>query len=156
VEQQRPLGKGRAPVVLIHLWVHVAVHFHQIQPSIVVVVQEAVAPTDKRNRSLRNACFVAHIGKAGVAVVVVENLVVVAKVGDKEIHLAVVLIVAGGNAHGGNFAPILVQREARFIALIVEGSIAFVDVEIIRFGVVAYQQVGFPVPFERNEIVENP
>ena len=70
--------------MLVHLGIDVAVDLKQIEPAIVVVVEEAVAPAHKGNRSLRDARLVAHVGKAGVAVVVEEHLVVVAEVGDIE------------------------------------------------------------------------
>ena len=74
-----------------------------------------------------------------------QHLVVVAEVGDEEIDQAVVLVVAGGNAHGRDLAPVLVQREAGHIALVVEGAVALVDVEEIGLGVVAHHQVRLAV-----------
>ena len=82
VKQQRPLRTGRAPVVLIHLRIDVAVHFKQIEPAVIVVVEEPIAPADKGNRGLRNARLVTHVGEARVAVVVEQDFVVVAEVGD--------------------------------------------------------------------------
>ncbi len=86
--------------------------------------------------------FVAHVGKAGVTVVVVEHLVVVAEVGDEEVDQAVVLVVAGGNAHGSDLASVCVQRETRQVAVVLKGSVALIDVEKVRLRVVAHHQVG--------------
>ena len=145
VKQQRPLGKGGAPVVLVHLRVDVAVDHEQVEPAVVVVVEEAVAPADKGDGGLRDAGLVADVGETVVAVVVVEHLVVVAEVGDEKADLAVVLIVAGSDAHGGDLAAVFIQREAGDVALVVEGAVALVDVEEVGLGVVADQQVGFAV-----------
>ena len=58
---------------------------------------------------------------------------------------AVVHVVAHRQAHGGDLAAILVQREAGDVALIFEGAVALVDVEIVGLGVVGHQQVGLAV-----------
>jgi hypothetical protein len=137
--------------VLVHLRVDVAVDHEEVEPAVVVVVEKAVAPADKGNGGLGDSGLVADVGKARVAVVVVEHLIVVAKVGDEKIEQAVVLVVARGNAHGGDLAAVLVQREARRVALVVEGAVALVDVEKVGLGVVAHQQVGLAVAVERGK-----
>ena len=129
MEEKRPLGECGSPVVLIDFWVDVTVDFEQVEPAVVVEIEEAVAPPDEGDGGLGYSGLVAHISKAGVAVVVIEDFVIVTEVGDVEADEAVVLVVAGGNAHGGDFAAILVEREAGNIALIVEGAVAFIDVE---------------------------
>ena len=96
-----------------------------------------------------NASPVAHIGEARVAVIVKQHFVVVAEIGDKEIHQAVVLIVPGGNSHRGNLASVLVQGKSRNVALIVEGPVPFIYVEKVGFRVVANHEIRLAVPFER-------
>ena len=121
------------------------VHLEQVEPAVVVVVEEPVAPAHKRNCRLRHAGLVAHIGKARIAVVVIQHLVVVAEVRHEEIDQAVVLVVACGNAHRSDLAAILVQRKARDIALIVERAVTFIDVEKVRLRVVPHHEVRLAV-----------
>ena len=75
----------------------------------------------------------------------VENLVVVAEVGDKQIHKPIVLVVAHRNTHGCDLAAVLIQREPGNVALIVERTVPFVDVEIVGFRIIAYHQIRLAV-----------
>ena len=137
--------------MLVHLGIDVAGRHEQIEPSVVVEVDKAVAPADKGDGRLRQACAVADIGKAGVAVVVEEHFVVVAEIADKEVHLAVVLVVAGGNAHGRNLAAVVVERETRQVAVVFKGAVALVDVEIVGCGVIAHHEVWLAVALQINK-----
>ena len=64
---------------------------------------------------------------------------------------AVVVVVANSESHGGDFAPILVQRESGDIAEVLEGSVALVQVEVVGIGVVGDQQVGLAVVVHVHE-----
>ena len=48
VEEQRALRPGHAPVEAVHLRIDVTVGHEQIEPAIVVVVEKAGAPSEKR------------------------------------------------------------------------------------------------------------
>ena len=85
--------------MLVHLGIHMPVHHEQVKPTVVVVVDEAVAPAHKGNGDLRDPRSVAHVGKAGVPIVVIEHLVVVAEVGHEKIHQPIVFVIPRGNAH---------------------------------------------------------
>ena len=65
--------------------------------------------------------------------------------------LPVVLVVADGDAHGGGFAAGRVERVAGGVAVVLEGAVALVDVEIVGRGVVADQQVGLAVVVDVDE-----
>src|SRR6185437_4750536 len=129
VKQERALGESSAPVMLIDFGVDMAVDFEEVEPAVVVVVEEAITPAYEGDGGLRDSGLVADVGEAGVTIIVVENLVVVSEIGDIEADEAVVLIIPGGNAHGGDFAAVFVKGEAGDIALVVEGAVPFVDVE---------------------------
>src|ERR1019366_1625700 len=137
--------------MLVYLWIDVAVDHEQVEPAIVIEIDEAVAPSDKRNRCLCNAYLIADVGETGVPVVVIHHLVIVAKVGYEKINQPVVFIVAGRNSHRGNFAPILVQRETGDVALIVKRAISFIDVKKVWLGVVSHHQVRFAVAIDVNK-----
>ncbi len=53
--------------------------------------------------------------------------------------------VADGDAHGGGFAPGLVQGVAAFIGNILKGAVALVQVKVIGRGVISDQQVELAV-----------
>ena len=146
VIKQRPLGIAFSPLrMLVHLGIDMAVDDQQILPAIIVVVEEAIAEADKGNGRLGDAGLVAHVGKIPVTVVLEQNVIVVGKVGVDDIETAVVQVIAGGNAHVRNLAPALVERIAAHIAVVLEGSIALVDVEIVGRGVISHQQVGLAI-----------
>src|SRR5712692_252415 len=90
MKEQRSFSKRRAPLVLVYLRINMAVNHEEIKPSIVVVIEKTVPPTDEWNRGSCDTCLVAHVREAVVAVVAVEHLVVVTKVGNQKIDLAVV------------------------------------------------------------------
>ncbi len=102
MEEQGALGEGGSPVVLVHLGIHVAVDFEEVEPAVVVVIEKAIAPADKGDGGLGNTGFIADVGEARVAIVVEEDFVVVAEVGNKEAEQALVFVVARGDAHGGD------------------------------------------------------
>src|ERR1700733_7653414 len=151
MEQQRPLGVRGAPVVLIHHGVDVAIDEEQVFPSVVVIVDELGGPTEKRDGRLRYPGGIAVVGVVGIAVVAVEHVVVVGKGGVEETQPAVVLVVPDSDPHGRGFAAVLIQGVSGGVAVIFEGAVAFVDVEVIGRGVVGYQQVYLAVVVQVHE-----
>ncbi len=137
--------------MLIDFRVDMTVRSKQIEPAVIVVVEKSIAPPYERNCCLRDAGLVTHVRKAGVAVVVVKHLVVIAEIGDKKADQPAVLVVARGDAHGGNLSPILVQREARHVAFVVERPVSFIDVEEVRLRVVPDHKVWFAVIIDVDE-----
>ena len=97
--------------------IDVAVDHEDVFPAVVVVVHESRSPAEKGNGVLCEARVVADVGEIGVAIVVIEDVVVVGEVGYEEVVAAVVIIVADGYSHGGYFASVLVEREARGVAV---------------------------------------
>ena len=77
VEQQRALGVGRSPIMIVNLGIDVAVHHHRILPSVVVVVKKGSSPTHKRHSDLSDSRVSSRFGKAGVAIVSIQSLVVI-------------------------------------------------------------------------------
>src|SRR5580698_2367819 len=149
--EKRALGEGGAPVVFIDSRVDVAVDHHEVFPTVVVVVDELGGPSEEGDGVLRDAGMIADVGEVGVSVVVIEDFVVVGKGRNQEVVEAVVLVVAYGEAHGGYFAAVLVEGEAGGVAVVVEGSVALVDVEVVGRGVVGYGEVYFAVVVQIDE-----
>jgi len=64
-----------------------------------------------------------NVGKGRVAIVAVESFVVFGKSGDEEVQLAIAIVVAEGDAHGGLRAPFFAEGETGGVADILEGSV---------------------------------
>ena len=54
-----------------------AIRSEQVEPPVVVVVEEGGAPTQERNGRFGNAHLERHVGEVAVAIVVVERFVIV-------------------------------------------------------------------------------
>ena len=123
-----------------------AVHNQQILPPIVVIIQEPVSEAHKGYGRLSDTRLITHIREKAGAVVLEEDIVVVGKVGVDDREMSVVLVVAGGDAHIRNLAAEFVQRVSAFETLVLKRAVAFVDVQIVRRGVVGHQKVRLAVP----------
>ena len=61
-EEQRPLRVADTPArVLIHLGIDMAVDDEQILPSVVIVIEKAIAEADKWDGGRGDAGLIAHI-----------------------------------------------------------------------------------------------
>src|SRR5258708_29754062 len=60
MKEQRSFSKRRAPLVLVYLRISMAVDHEEIKPSIVVVIEKTVPPTDEWNRGSCDTCLVAR------------------------------------------------------------------------------------------------
>ena len=122
VEEQRALGVCGAPVgVFVGLGINVAVGDEEILPAVVVVVEESVAEAYEGDSWCADTCLVADIGEGSRAVVAEEHVVVVGERSADDAEVAIVLVVAGGEAHVGNLAAVAVESEAAGVALVLGG-----------------------------------
>ena len=142
VVQKRALAIAGPPLrVFIHFRIDVPIDDQQIFPPVIVVVEESVGKTDKRNGRFRDAGLIADIGEKTFSVILEQDIVVVGKVGIHYGKVTVVLVVSCRNAHIGDLAATLIERVSAFVTLIFERPIALVHVEIVRRGVIGHQQV---------------
>src|SRR5262245_9330362 len=68
-----------------------------------------------------------------------------------KIHAAIVVVITNCEAHARLFAPILVERNAGRITNLLEGSIAVIDVKLLRRGVVDDDQIEQLIVINVNE-----
>ena len=94
--------------MLVNCRVDMAVGNDQIQPTIVVKIDKAGAPTKKRKRNLAEAGQKSYIGKISIAIVVIEHVRVVGKVCNVEADATRVVIVADRDSHSRLLSSILV------------------------------------------------
>src|SRR5215467_3585207 len=98
-------------MLVVDSGINVAIGEKQIEPAVIVIIEEAGAPTQKWNGRVCDTRGIAHISKTGLAVVAIECVVVVGKVGDRKIHLAIAVVVADSNSHRRLLAAFVVERE---------------------------------------------
>src|SRR2546429_9526664 len=73
-KKQRLLSIARSPLIIIHDGVNMSVRHDQIQPTVVVIIYEAGAPTEKGERDFAEPCEISHVREIRIAVVVIEHI----------------------------------------------------------------------------------
>ncbi len=150
-KEQRTLGPGGAPACAVDAGVDVAVCDDDVLPAVVVEVEEGVAPAEKGDGRFGDSHLVADVGEVCVAVVAVERVVVVGEGGVVEVDETVVPVVAEGDAHGGSLAAVFVEGVTGGVACVLEGAVAFVEIEIVRRRVVGDEEIGLAVVVDIDE-----
>src|SRR5438270_6001560 len=109
MKEEMSLGIGCAPVkMFIHLGVHMSVRDQKILPAVVVVIEESIAKTYKRNSCRSDSAPIADVGESACAIVSKYHVKVVRKCRIHHVQMAVILIVASGDAHIRDLAAISV------------------------------------------------
>ena len=125
-----------------------AVRDKQIDPAVVVVIEKLRAPADVRQTHRRDLRGVRKIGERVFAVVMIKRVVFVGEVGDEDVELAVVIVVAGGHAHAALLAAVFIDRGARSEPDLFKRAVAFVAVMKIRRRVVGDEDIDQAVVVE--------
>ena len=94
------LGVGRIHLRAIDLGIHVAVGDEDVEPAIVIDVDEADAPAEQA-RIDAEACLVGAIVERAVAEIHKERIGIAGEIGLHDIEHAVAVVIANGNAHAG-------------------------------------------------------
>src|SRR6202022_1478254 len=127
---------------LLNFWIHVAVGNKNIQPAIVVVVEEAPAKAQDVMRRSSNPGAVAHLVKETLAVVLPKVIGGPLEIRNVQVQPAVVFKVSQRDAHGRHGQPLTGQGHAADQPYLFEGAIALVVVEIGVGAVVSDKQTG--------------
>ena len=88
---------------------------------------------------------IAHVGEESLAVVVVQNVVVVGEVRDVQVVAPVVVVVAHGHAHVRLLVARLVEGGAGGVADVLERAVAAIAVEVVGRGVVGDEEIELAV-----------
>ncbi len=140
-EELGTLRPGGSPVEAVYADVDVAVGDEGVEQAVVVEVQETVSPSQEWDGGLSESGFEAYVGEAGVAVVAEQGFVVVGEGADQKIDLAVAIVVADGDSHGGLLASVAAQGQAGDEAYVFEGAVVAVAVEVAGDGIISDYQV---------------
>src|SRR5260370_11724438 len=90
------MGSGRG---LLHLWVNMPVGDENIQPPVIVVIEEASAETEDIPCRSRDPRFVAHLVEKSFPIVMPNVIRGTLKVGNIEIELSIIVVITQRDAH---------------------------------------------------------
>ena len=98
MEEQSALFPGCAPVLRVDLRIDVAVDHEEIEPAIVVVVEEGCTPAKKGYGRFGDTLLIGGVGEVAFAIVAVKRVVVVREGCVVKVDATVVQEIAGRNA----------------------------------------------------------
>ena len=124
---------------------------NDVEPAVVVDVDELHAPPEIRPGGRGDARRVAAIAEHAGRPVLVQRVVVVREVGDDEIGKAVAVVVAGIDAHAGLRPAVAAQRRARDQSLLDERPVFPVSEQQVRHRVVGHVDVRPAIVIEIGE-----
>ena len=127
--------------MFVNGWIDMPVHDHQIFPAVVVVIQKACAPAQKRNRHLAESGLESHVSKIAGAIIVIQDIRVVGKISDMKIDAAVIVVITNCQSHPCLLATIFVECNAGRITCLFKSSVTFVDVELFWRRVIDDNQI---------------
>src|SRR5579862_9780441 len=108
----------------------------QVQPAVVIIVQEFSSPTQKRKGDGAQSGLLGYFHEIQAAVVVLQGIAVVRKRGEKEVIPSIVIVVTHGHAHVRLRASVRVGAQATHPAYFLKSAVAPVVINEIRSGVV--------------------
>src|SRR6266849_205274 len=126
---------------MISLRIRMAVGDAQIDPAVIVVIEELSPPADIRNTDRGHSGIVGNIGERIGSNVAVKDIVFIVEGGNEYIEPSVVIIVAHSDAHAALLATVSVDRRTRFESDLAKRTIPVVMVEIVRRRVVGYENI---------------
>ena len=135
------LGVFQVGLGLIDLGIDVAVRHQNVEPAVVVHVEEADAPAEQP-RVDAQAAGISAVLEVAVAEVGVERVGVAGEVGLHHVEVAVAVVVADGNAHAGLRLGLGRERRAGFDRDVAEGSVFLVLIERGGRGIVGDIDIG--------------
>src|SRR6266436_6928487 len=147
-EEQHRLAIFGADIRGVHLRIDVAIDHEKIRPAIVLPIDEAIAPADVRRGGRRDSRVVGVVIEIHVAIVTIEDGVLIAEMGDGDAEAAGVKVVAQGDAHVGLFGAVLADGYAGGVGDVFEMAVAFVSVEIVGLAIVGDKKIEAPVAVE--------
>ena len=123
----------------------VALSDEKIFPAVIVVIQKANAPSGVQHSGAGDAGAEAGVIKSGVAIVLVERVALVGKIGDDQVRPTIIVIVGKVDAHAGVGAAVAVNGSLREETHFFKSSVAFVVVEIFDHRIVGHEQIDVAV-----------
>src|ERR1700730_1537088 len=126
---------------LLHLRIYVPIGNEDIQPAIIVVIEESASETEHLACRPRNSGFVTHFVEESFSIVVPKMIRGPLKVGDIEIELPVVIVVAQSDAHRSHDRSPRCHGHTGGEADLLESTVVLVVVKVCIQPVISYEQV---------------
>ena len=104
------LRVGRAAARAFDLGIHVPVGHEQVLVGVVVKVEKDRAKPHVGKADAAQAGGKAHVRKSTATGIAIKRVVVVLKVGDQQVAVAIVVVIAPSRAHAGLRQPRFPQR----------------------------------------------
>ena len=135
----------------VGLGIGVAIGRKEVLIAVVVKVEKPCAPSHLGNALRRNARYEGYVEKKSTALIFVQGIVLAFKVGDKNIEVPIVVVIADRRAHAPLFGAVAAIGHARAEALIDKGSVALILVQIVGSRVVGDENIGPAIAVEIAE-----
>ena len=113
-----------------------AVDDKEVEPAVVVVVEELGAPANIRQARRGGSGSEGHVDKVLAAFVAVEDVVLLGEVAHEQVQMTVVAKIAHGHAHAPLLTAVLADRDPERKRDLLERAVAEVAVEKVRVCVV--------------------
>src|SRR5258706_13779245 len=121
------------------------VHLEQVGPSIVVEVEEGIAPAHIGHSCGGDACNIRNIRKTHLPIVPEQCRVFVAEMRNREREESSVLIIAESQPHVGLLGPILVDGHPRHKSYVGKVAGAVVAVQIVGLTIIRNKKDETPI-----------
>src|SRR5579864_504111 len=121
------MGSGRG---LLHLGVNMSIGNENVQPAIIVVIEETAAETEHVPRRSRDPRFVAHLVEKSFPIVVPNVIRGTLEVRNIEIELPVIVEITQRDAHRRHHRSPGRYSHARAETDLFESTVAFIVIEI--------------------------
>ena len=148
LHQERPLRVLRVHRVARRLRIDMAVDREQVLVAVVVEVEEACAPPDKRAARRAEAELVRAVVEVAAVEVEVQRVGVAREVRREDIGAAVAVDIGHGDAHRRLLAALAVHGDARAQSVVAVGPRRGRREEVVRLRIVADEDVGLAVAGE--------
>src|SRR2546427_8039849 len=98
-EQLRPLRPRGSPVLFVDDRKNMAISDKQVKQAIIVKIQKACPPPEKRYRGLYQPRVIRDFGKDAVSFVTKQDVIVVREIRNIKVHFPIAVVIADRNAH---------------------------------------------------------
>src|ERR1051326_5191853 len=118
-----------------------AVCTEEVEPPVIVVVEEKCCPSKIAHRRLAYSGWIRNVTEQTSTVIVEQDVIVIGESRNKDVHVAVAIIIADGDSHTRHFLSIATERHTGGNSNLLKCAVAIVPVKVIRIRIIANNQV---------------
>src|SRR5260370_17305237 len=89
-----------------------SVGHEEVEQSVVIEVEKACAPAEKRNRKCGDSSAKADVSEGRVPFIPVQRVVVVGEIRDVKINFTVAIVIAHRDSHGGLLTTTVLHHQS--------------------------------------------